>query len=268
MPKENECFRPANFQNAETNLFNTRADHPWLDADDVAFEMQFTRHSDKLLLRNLSQDGLEYFVKTYGQTYQILYLDNCTRIRDFSPLSDLTELEAIRIDWCKNSALWNMTRNENLKVLSIANSKKLTFEPKLLETGKQLEEVRFWGPVSGGTYPMSSLDYFRDMTSLRRIDLNWVRLEDKSMDFLDTLANLEEFHFDPGMLTTEEIAQIVARYPNLYGQCLRAYDDEYIHIGEVRICGSRKPTLQLPKQQKRLDEYVRQFHALVAQYRT
>ena len=115
---------------------------------------------------------------------------------------------------------------------------------------------------------MATLDCFRGMTNLCRIDLNWVKLTDKSLGFLDTLPNLEEFHFDAGMLTTEEIAQIVARYPNLYGQCLRAFDDEYMHIGEVRICGTRKPTLQLPKQQKRLDDYIRQFDALVTQYRS
>ena len=45
------------------------------------------------------------------------------------------------------------------------------------------------------------------------------------MDVLDTLPDLEEFHFDPGMLTTEEIAQIVAKHPNLVGDSLRAYDD-------------------------------------------
>lgn len=58
---------------------------------------------------------------------------------------------------------------------------------------------------------------------------------------LNTLPNLEEFHFEPGMLTTEEIAQIVAKYPNLCGDSLRAYDDEYIDIGEMRVCGFRKP---------------------------
>ena len=99
------------------------------------------------------------------------------------------------------------------------------------------------------------------------MDLNWIKLADKSMNVLDTLPNLEEFHFDPGMLTTEEIAQIVARYPHLHGDSLRPYDDEYIHIGEVRVCGHRKPTLQLPQQQKRLDQYVAQFHALVEKYR-
>lgn len=267
MPMQNEIFRTANFQDTESYVINTRRDHPYLDADDIDFEMQFTKRSDKLCLRQLSQNGLERFVQEYGKPYQILYLDDCTRIRDFSPLGQLTGLEAVRIDWCKNSALWNMSHNTSLKILSIANSKKLTWEPKLLQSAKTLEEIRFWGPTSGGTYPMASLECFRDMTSLRRIDLNWIRLENKSMDVLDTLANLEEFHFEPGMLTTEEIAQIVARYPQLYGQSLGAYNDEYISEGEIRICGTRKPTLRLPAQQKRLDEYVRQFYALVAQYR-
>lgn len=267
MPKATEIFRTTHFQDTEAHVFNTRNEHPYLDADDIDFEMQFTRRSDRLLLRQLNQNGLERFVREYGKTYQILYLDNCTRIRDFSPLADLTGLEAVRINWCKCDSLWDMSQNKNLKVLCIAESKKLTWEPKLLQTAKTLVEVRFWGPVSGGTYSMASLECFRDMASLRRIDLNWVKLENKSMDVLDALPNLEEFHFEPGMLTTEEIAWIVARYPQLYGVSLGAYNSDYIDEGEIRICGNRKPTLYLPKQQKRLDEYIRKFDALVEDYR-
>lgn len=144
---------------------------------------------------------------------------------------------------------------------------KIAENPDLVRTSHTLEEIRIWGPISGGTYKLDSLESFRDMKSLRRIDLNWIRLANKSMEVLDTLPNLEEFHFEPGMLTTEEIAQIVAKYPNLYGDSLRAYDDEYIDIGEVRVCGFRKPTLNLPKQQKRLEEYISQFNMLVEKYR-
>jgi hypothetical protein len=152
-------------------------------------------------------------------------------------------------------------------MLSISDCKKLAQAPRMLQSAKGLEEVRLWGPVSGGTYTLESMEYFRDMHSLRRIDLNWIKLVDKGMDVLDTLPDLEEFHFDPGMLTTEEIAQIVAKHPNLVGDSLGAYDDEYMHIGEVRICGFRKPTLSLPKGQKRLEQYVREFEALVEKYR-
>lgn len=267
MPKQNDLFIPANFQDTTAHVVNTRRTHTWLGADDIDFEMQFPKRDDKMSLLRVNQEGLEHFVRKYGNTYQILRLESCPQIKDLSPLSDLPNLEAVCIDWCHTDALWDMSHNSKLKIISIANAKKLTWQPKLLETGKTLEEVRFWGPTSGGTYPMETLDCFRGMTNLQRIDLNWIKLADKSLDFLDTLPNLEEFHFDAGMLTTEEIAQIVARYPNLYGQCLRAFDDEYMHIGEVRICGTRKPTLQLPKQQKRLDEYIRQFNVLVEQYR-
>lgn len=265
--KENSLFWQERF-NTESHLFSTNREHPYLDADNIDFEMQFNKRTDYLKISRLSQEGLEHFVKNYSKGCRVLYLYECTQIQDFTPLGELKDLEAIRIEWCrKTNQLWNMSTNPSLKVLSISDAKKITENPGLLRTSNTLEEIRIWGPISGGTYTMDSLECFRDMKLLRRIDLNWIKLANKSMEILGTLPNLEEFHFEPGMLTTEEIAQIVAKYPNLYGDSLRAYDDEYIDIGEVRVCGYRKPTLNLPKQQKRLDEYIRQFNVLVERYR-
>lgn len=267
MQKENPLFWQEKFD-TESHLFSTNRAQPYLDAKTIDFEMQFQKRTDYLKISRMSQTGLEHFVQKYGKSCRVLYLYECTHIQDFAPLGDLENLEAIRIEWCrKTNQLWNMSGNPRLKVLSISDAKKIAENPGLLQTSKTLEEVRIWGPISGGTYTMDSLEYFRDMKSLRRIDLNWIKLANKSMEVLDTLPNLEEFHFDPGMLTTEEIAQIAAKYPNLYGDSLRAYDDEFIDIGEVRVCGFRKPTLYLPKQQKRLDEYIRQFNTLVEMYR-
>lgn len=268
MQKENELFWQVKYQDTEAHLFSTKREQSYLNAELVDYEMQFGKRTDYLKITRLSQEGLEHFVQHYGKTYQVLYLYECTQIHDFSPLSALTDVEAIRIEWCrKTDRLWDMSKNTSLKVLSISDAKKLTEVPRLLQTSHTLEEVRFWGPISGGTYTMESLNCFQGMDSLRRIDLNWIKLADKSMNVLNTLSNLEEFHFDSGMLTTEEIAQIVAKYPHLYGDSLRAYDDEYLSTGEVKICGSRKPTLYLPKQQKRLNQYVEQFNALVEKYR-
>lgn len=265
--KENSLFWQDRFD-SESHLFSTNRKKPYLDSDSIDFEMQFNKRTDYLKITRLSQEGLEHFVQNYGKGCRVLYLYECTQIQDFAPLGDLRDLEAIRIEWCrKTNQLWNMTGNPLLKVLSISDAKKIAENPGLLRTSSTLEEIRIWGPISGGTYTMDSLECFRDMKSLRRIDLNWIKLANKSLEVLGTLPNLEEFHFEPGMLTTEEIAQIVAKYPNLYGDSLRAYDDEYIDIGEVRVCGFRKPTLNLPKQQKRLEEYVRQFNVLVERYR-
>lgn len=268
MQKQNELFVISKYQDTDAHLISTRREQPDLGPDEIDFEMQFGKRTDYLMLSRLTQKGLEHFVRNYGGSYQVLYLDDCTRIQDFSPLGELKNLEAVRIDWTrKAAALWDMSRNRSLKILSIGDSKKLAEHPHLLNTSKTLEEVRFWGPTSGGTYTMESLECFRDMRSLRRIDLNWIKLADKSMDVLSTLPNLEEFHFDSGMLTTEEIARIVAQYPDLYGDSLRAYDDTDMDNGEVRVCGFRKPTLHLPEQQKRLEGYIKQFDALVNAYR-
>ena len=267
MQKENALFWQERFD-TQSHLFSAKSEQPYLDADIIDFEMQSNKRTDYLKITRLSQKGLEYFVQNYGKSYRVLYLYECTQIHDFAPLEELKNLEAIRIEWCrKTNRLWNMSGNSSLKVLSISDAKKIAENPCLLRTSNTLEEVRIWGPISGGTYTMDSLACFQDMKSLRRIDLNWIKLANKSMEVLDTLPNLKEFHFDPGMLTTEDIAQIVAKYPNLHGDSLQAYDDEYIDIGEVRVCGFRKPTLYLPKQHKRLEEYTRQFNALVEMYR-
>ena len=267
MQKENPLFWQDKFD-TESHLFSTNWEQPYLDAENIDFEMQLNKRTDYLKITRLSQKGLEHFVQNYGKGCRVLYLYECTQIQDFAPLGELKDLEAIRIERCRKiDQLWNMSGNPLLKGLSISDAKKIVENLSLLQTSNTLEEIRIWGPISGGAYTMDSLGCFRDMKSLRRIDLNWIKLVNKSMEVLATLPNLEEFHFEPNMLTTEEIAQIVAKYPNLRGDSLRAYDDEYIDVGDVRVCGFRNPTLSLPKQQKRLEEYIRQFNVLVERYR-
>lgn len=264
MQTENSVF---GFQEAERQLFATQHGDSQVTPEVIDYEMQFGKSRTKLKITCFSQEGLEYFVRNYGHTYRVLSLYDCRWIRDFSPLGELPYLEAIRIDWSqRNEKLWDFSKNTSLKVLSIAGSRKLVYNPLLLQTAKTLEEVRFWGDTFTN-YPLESMDCFQGMDSLKRIDLIWIKLENHSMDVLRTLPNLEQFHFDPGMLTTEEIAWIVAKYPKLYGRCLCAYNKEDALLNDVRVCGFRKPGLDLPQHQKRLDQYIAQFDALVEKYR-
>lgn len=107
----------------------------------------------------------------------------------------------------------------------------------------------------------------RGMRSLKHLGLNRIRLNDKNMKALESVPALERFDFDPGMLTTEEIAWIVAKYPKLSGKCLCPYNKEDAVSGDVKVCGLRKPELHLPGQQARLNKYVLQFYELVEKYR-
>lgn len=262
MQAENEVFF---FSDAEKQLFCTEHGGAYgkLTPDIIENEMRFPKSRKKLHIHRLTQEGLEFFVHRYGSSYETLYLDDCNCLTDLSPLANLSGLSALCIERCqKIKELWDFSANCNLRILSIRGAKSITLYPSLINTSKTLEEIRFWSE-GNSKYHMCSLSFLRGMESIRRIDLNNIVLDDHSMAVLETLPNLEEFHFDAGMLTTEEIAKICVRYPHVYGQSLGAYSiDEVLGEGNVRICGYRKPTLSLPEERKKLEAYIRSFNEL------
>ena len=235
--------------------------------DDVDYEMATGKHPEILEICGMNQESLEYFVQHYGKTYRYLSFFKCQLIRDFSPLEDLENLEEMSLYWnIRADKLWNFSKNRALKGISISDAKKLTLNPDMLKTSGTIETVCFSGSIFNN-YPMESLECFTEIPTLKNLWLNKIRLNDKSLDALNRMPGLERFDFDAGMLTTEEIAWIVAKYPNLSGKCLCAYNKEDALLNDVRVCGFRKPGLDLPQHQKRLDKYIAQFNALVEKYK-
>ena len=235
--------------------------------DDVDYEMAQGKNPEILEICGMNQESLEYFVQHYGKTYRYLSFFKCQLIRDFSPLEDLGKLEEVSLYWnIRSDRLWDMSKNTSLNTISIGDAKRMTQKPEPLKTAPALERVFLIGSMFNN-YNVESLDCFAGMPNLKQLALYNIRLQDKRMDALNTLPKLERFDFDAGMLTTEEIAWIVAKYPHLAGQSLCAYNKEDAILNDVRVCGFRKPGLDLPQHQKRLDKYVAQFNALVEQYR-
>lgn len=234
--------------------------------DDVDYEMSTGKDPEILEICGMNQQSLEHFVQHYGSSYRYLSFFKCQLIQDFSPLEDLGNLEEVSLYWnIRADRLWNFSKNTSLTAISISDAKKMTLNPELLKTSDVLETVCFSGSIFNN-YPMESLECFAGMPALKNLWLNNIRLNNKSLDALKSMPALERFDFDAGMLTTEEIAWIVARYPNLSGKCLCAYNKEDAILNDVRVCGFRKPGLDLPQHQKRLDKYIAQFNALVKQY--
>lgn len=235
--------------------------------DDVDYEMSTGKHPEILEICGMNQQSLEYFVQHYGKSYRYLSFFKCQLIQDFSPLEDLEKLEEVSLYWnIRADKLWDFSRNVSLRTIGISDAKKMTLNPELLKTSNVLETVSFSGSIFNN-YPMESLECFAGMPALKHLWLNNIRLNNKSLDALKFMPALERFDFDAGMLTTEEIAWIVAKYPNLSGKCLCAYNKEDAMLNDVRVCGFRKPGLDLPQHQKRLDKYIAQFNALVEKYK-
>lgn len=235
--------------------------------DDVDYEMEKGKNPEILQICGMNQESLEYFVQHYGKTYRYLNFFKCQLIRDFSPLEDLHNLEEMGLYWnIRSDRLWDMSKNTALHTISISDAKRMTLNPELLKTSPTLQHVFLAGSIFNN-FTVESLDCFAGMPSLKQLCLGNIRLADKRIEALNTLPSLERFDFDAGMLTTEEIAWIVAKYPHLSGRSLCAYNKEDAILNDVRVCGFRKPGLDLPEHQKRLDKYVAQFNALVEKYR-
>ncbi len=235
--------------------------------DDVDYEMSTGKNTEILEIFGMNQESLEHFVLHYAKTYRYIHFFHCQLIKDFSPLEDLDKLESVNISWnIRTKNLWDFSKNTSLRDLMVSDAKQITLNPTLLATSPTLENVCFYGSVFNN-YPMESLDVFGQMPNLKGLQLCRIRLNDKRLDFLEQAKKLEQFHFDAGMFTTEEIAWIVAKYPQLIGKSLCAYNKEDAFLNDVRICGFRKPGLDLPQHQKRLDKYIAEFDALVEKYR-
>lgn len=255
------------FVSRSENIKSTALSPCCMTPEDVDYEMATGKHPEILQITGMNQKSLEHFVSHYGSTYRYLYFFKCQKIQDFSPLEDLTKLEQVDIYWNTGTdKLWNFSRNTALNALELMDCKKITRNPQLLVTSPTLERVRFC--VTGDTRcPMEQLDMFGRMPMLRHLVLRNIRVTDTKMDFLKQASKLERFDFDPGMLTTEEIARLVANFPHLAGNSLGPYNTADAILNDVRVCGYRKPGLDLPQHQKRLDRYVNEFNALVEKYR-
>ena len=170
MQTENQIFL---FQAAEKLLFHYGRGSTFdvLTPQIIKLEMQSHKSREYLHIHNLSQEGLEYFISNYGLNYKVLYLDDCTKIKDFSALGDLPNLEALCIERSRGTAeLWDLSKNRKLKVLSIRGAKEFTKKPPQLGLSSTLEEIRFWSQTMDKKYVMDSLSCFAGMYSLRRID--------------------------------------------------------------------------------------------------
>ena len=263
----NHLIKELNLNREKLLVSRTDVSSDGMTPDDVDYEMAQEKDPRKLEIYGMNQECLEYFAEHYGAEYEELSFYQSQFISDFSPLSKLKKLKRVHINWnIRADRLWNMSENTLLEEIRISDCKKMTAKLALLNTGRSLKRVAIYGSVLNNT-PLSNLNCFDDLVHLEELTLGNIKLIDRNTDALSRLPSLHTFHFDAGMFFTEEIAYLCAKYPHLSGYSMGAYNTHEALQNEVRVCGFRKPILELPKDQKRLDKYIAEFHALVEKYK-
>lgn len=234
--------------------------------DDIEYEMSKGKDRKIIEIAGINQECLDYFVDKYGAEYEYIYF-HMPKVKNFNSLEKLANLQGVTISGAtKSESLWDMSNNKKIWYLHIVDSKSLIYNPTFLNAGIHLEEIIIASSI-WSDHAMKNLEWLNGLKNLKKLELWGIKLEEKNIDVLSFVPKIEEFNFDSYMFTTEQIAYMCAKFPYIKGRALCAYNTCDAYSKDVKVCGYRKPELSLPKDQARLDKYIKEFNELVEFYK-
>ncbi|MCH5267190.1 MAG: hypothetical protein J1E62_02500 [Lachnospiraceae bacterium] len=221
----------------------------------------------------LRQDTFEYFIQTYGKQLRYIKFFKNKAVEDWSLLGTLPELECVY--WFHNqriTKLWDMSQNHALRAVELNDFTRL-HDLSGVEKAPALEWFGF-GDAVCYTSELESLKPFIN-TKIKRIDFYGNKIRDMDISFIPDMPNLEVFNFPSNHYTTEQVAWLVAKCPNLKGRFLKSHTEHMRwndqtnepDIPGVIIVGKRKPMLAIEGNEKKIANYIAKFEKLVEQYR-
>ncbi len=233
-----------------------------ISVDDIDKIKEFP-DTDVVTISGLHQDTFEYFIKTYGGQFKAIRFFKNKLVEDWSLLGTLPNLEYVYFFANQRiSSLWDMSENISLTGLCIEDFTRLS-SIKGIAKAPALKEFR----IGNAVWDKMVIDSLMPLahTNIEKFMFCGKSVIENDYSFLENMPNLKQFDFPTNMLTTEQVAWIVANFPNLEGYALRAKVD-LTHDSEVLIVGKRKPFLTVEGNEKRIEKYIQSFEALKKKY--
>lgn len=228
-------------------------------------------NTDVVTVSGLHQDTFEYFIKTYGRQFKAIRFFKNKLVEDWSLLGTLPDLEYIYFFANqKINALWNMTENISLTGLCIEDFTKLT-SIEGINKAPTLKDFR----IGNAVWSKMVIDSFSPLahSSVEQLCFYGKVITENDYSFLADMLNLKQFDFPTNMLSTEQVAWIVANFPNLDGFALKAkrdcelYDSSMNLVPGTLIVGKCKPSLIVQGNEEKIEKYVQNFESLKQQYK-
>ena len=245
----------------------------WVITTEDIDKLKAYPHAEVVRINGLCQDTFEYFISTYGKQLKAISFSNLKFVEDLSLLGTLPELEYVRLFANqKATALWDMSGNTSLTGLCIEDFTQLT-SIKGIETAPALKEFDFGNTMWLTTVIDSLMPLSK--TKNERLAYNGRAIADNELSFLEALPNLKEFNFPTNILTTEQVAWIVANFPHVEGYALKAKRDcmnldsneNKTLVPHAMIIGKRKPSLKVKGNEEKIQRYVDSFEKLKNKYK-
>lgn len=227
--------------------------------------------TDVVTISGLHQDTFEYFIKTYGKQLKAIRFFKNKLVEDWSLLGTLTQLEYIHFFANQRiSSLWDMSNNISLTGLCIEDFSRLT-SIKGIERAPSLKEFKIGNAIWDKMVLESLIPLAH--TNIEKFSFYGKSITENDYSFLGDMPELKHFDFPTNMITTEQVAWIVANFPDLDGFALKAkrdcdlFDSSFNKIPGAIIVGKRKPSLIVAENEKRIERYVQNFECLKQKYK-
>lgn len=178
-------------------------------------------------LRNLF--GIDYFAKVNFATVQANQATDAESLRDaVEQLSNLPGLQTLHLGDATDFVLTHLSGPSNLRVLVIhGDGDSATDEGwRALENFPHLEELTLAGPIDGN----SALPHIKNLTALKKLELDGIKVTDAGIKNLDGLVHIEDLliHDGGGPQCCDAITtvgwQTLSRLHNLKHLCLEGHD--------------------------------------------
>lgn len=222
-----------------------------------------------LIISGLEQTAFEYLITRFGHQFEAISFWKNKFICDLSPLGDLNDLKYLHFFVNQRAAkLWNMERNEKLTGLAIYNFTRLHSIEEVI-TAPHLEYFSIGNKVWSRMELESLKPLIRSQVSHfgwwgeKILDNDYQCLADSRIKELD--MSISRFHL-------EELARLVASFPDLKGEITKPYR-EFSITGHDQtttyycLCKGKRRLIK-GKDDDKFEKYMAEFNGLLEKYRS
>jgi hypothetical protein len=220
-----------------------------------------------IAIAGLRQDDFERFISDFAHQFEIIHFWKCPYVSDLSSLGTLRSVKYITYFWNQRSErLWDMVGNNSLMGLEFECFTRMHILNDII-SALYLKELCLSRGIALGNYSIKTLRPLINCKSIETLSFDTF-IDDHDPLPLLKIPTLKNLFFPCNMFTTEEIANLTAKLPDVRCNAFAPYIAYDNMCGKsVAVVGKRKPWLDPEKDASRIEMYKKQFETLVEKYK-
>lgn len=262
----------SNFTNSNQSLFDIAIVQRGVDGgvserSDIERIAEYP-NAKSLMISGLNQETFEYLIYRFGAQFEAISFWKNKMVSDLSPLSGLRNLKYVHYFFNQRAVkLWDMKENENLTGLAVYDFSRLHSIAEVA-AAPNLE----YFSIGNRVWSRMEIESLKPLIGSTVRHFEWCGEKVLDNDFMClTKSNIRELDLNISRFKMDELARLVAGFPDLKGSATMPYwEMGYVQEGKRTtfyfLCKGKR-RLTKGKDEEKLEKYLKDFQGLVAKYR-